>query len=280
MRRVLILGGSGLVGTAILNEMNRYEEFELYATYFENPVGPKTAAAFQLDSSDPSGIGAVLDAVRPQIVISCLRGDFGKQLLLHVKAAEYLKETGGILYFFSTANVFDCDFSRPHYEDDAPDSQTDYGQYKIACENKMTEILRGHVCILRIPQVWGRDSPRMKELLNMLHGNGEITVYPRLFHNTITDVMIAGKLCYIIRRHLTGIFHLAPDDIVNYRDFYQELIAGLGFSTTGIVENFEEKGCFALLSKRDHEFPEELRVTNQSVIDDLVGKRTTNSAQK
>ena len=273
MRRVLILGGSGLVGTAILNEMNRYEEFELYATYFKNPVKPRVTAGFKLNSDDLSGIGVLLDAVKPQIIISCLRGDFGKQLLLHIKIAEYLKKAGGFLYFFSTANVFDRDFSRPHYEDDAPDSQTDYGQYKIACENKMTELLHGNVCILRIPQVWGKDSPRMKELLNALRGGKEITVYPRLFHNTITDVMIAGKLCYIIRNHLTGILHLAPDDIVNYKDFYRELIAGLGFSTASIVEDFEEKGCFALLSKRDHEFPEELRSTNQSVIDYLVGSK-------
>ncbi|MDP4193197.1 MAG: hypothetical protein Q8858_16650 [Bacteroidota bacterium] len=65
-----------------------------------------------------------------------------QQLSVHIKAAEYLKENRGSLYFFSTTNVFDNDLSKPHYEDDLPNFHTDYGQYKIECENKMKEILQ------------------------------------------------------------------------------------------------------------------------------------------
>lgn len=38
MHNILILGGSGLVGTAIINEMNKYDKFQVYSTYFKNPV--------------------------------------------------------------------------------------------------------------------------------------------------------------------------------------------------------------------------------------------------
>jgi dTDP-4-dehydrorhamnose reductase len=36
MYNVLVLGGSGLVGKAVISEMNRNAEFQIYGTYFKN----------------------------------------------------------------------------------------------------------------------------------------------------------------------------------------------------------------------------------------------------
>lgn len=265
MYNILILGESGLVGRAAAAELSK-KGYKICGTYFKNPVFSCQNKSYKLNIDDNESITSILDASKPQIVISCLRGDFDKQLALHAKVAEYLKGTGGRLYFFSTANVFDSDLSRPHYEDDVPDSCTDYGQYKAECERKITEILHDNAVVLRLPQVWGRKSNRMVELLNSLKGNKEIVVYPKLYHNTNTDVMIAKQLCYIIDNNLKGIFHLASDDVINYKDFYNGLIAGLGFKNARIQENYDEEGTFALLSKRKEDFPKNLRLTNSDVI--------------
>lgn len=97
-----------------------------------------------------------------------------------------------------------------------------------------------------------------------------IVVFPNLFFNAVTDAMIAKQLCYIINNNLSGIFHLTCEDIVNYKDFYKDLISNLGFKNPKLKENFEESGYFALLSKRYNEFPNELRCTNASVINYLI----------
>lgn len=270
MHNVLILGGSGLVGTAVINEMNKYSQFNVHSTYFQNPVLLNRDKNFKLDIEDPDNVSGILNTLKPNIIVSCLRGDFNKQLIMHMKIADYLKKNGGNLYFFSTTNVFDNDFSRPHYEDDMPNSQTDYGQYKIECEKKIIEVLHDNACILRLPQVWGKSSPRMSELLNSLKSNKDVIVFPKLFINTNTDVMIARQLCYIINNNLRGIFNLASVDVVNYKAFYYELIAKLGFNNAKLGENFEEGGYFALLSKRNKEFPAQLRFTNESVINCLI----------
>lgn len=270
MHNVLILGGSGLVGTAAANEMNKYGQFNVHSTYFQNPVLLNGDKNFKLDIEAPDNITSILNTLKPNIIVSCLRGDFNKQLAIHMKIADYLKKNGGSLYFFSTTNVFDNDFSRSHYEDDMPNSQTDYGQYKIECEKKMIEVLHDNVCILRLPQVWGKNSPRMSELLNSLKNNKAVIVYPKLFININTDEMIARQLCYIIDNNLKGIFHLTSEDVINYKDFYYEFIAKLGFNNAKIEENFEEGGYFALLSKRNKEFPAQLRFTNESVINYLI----------
>ncbi|OOM80135.1 sugar nucleotide-binding protein [Clostridium sp. BL-8] len=270
MSKILILGGSGLIGTAVINEMTQYNQFDVYSTYFQNPILLNQGKGFKLDIQDEDKISSILHNLKPQIIISCLRGNFKKQLILHIKAAEYLRENGGSLYFFSTANVFDNDLSRPHYEDDSPTSKTNYGQYKIECEKKISEILYGDACILRIPQVFGKSSLRMNELLNSLNNNKEITVYPKLYNNTNTDIMIAKQLCYIINSGLKGIFHLGSEDVVNYKNFYEELITELRFRNVIIKENFDEEGYFALLSKRINKFPKQLRLTNKSVIKYLI----------
>ncbi len=199
-----------------------------------------------------------------------MRGDLYKQLIVHIKVAEYLKKNNGNLYFFSTANVFDNDLSKPHNEYDSPNSNTEYGLYKIECEKKISEILHDNVSILRIPQVWGKHSPRREDLLSSIHNNEAIVVYPNFFMNTNTDVMIAKQLCYILNNKSAGLFHLTSDDIANHKEFYSELIQRLGFDNVKIKDSIAEKECFALLSKRMDEFPKYLRFTNKSVIDYLT----------
>lgn len=270
MHNVLVLGGSGLIGKAIINEMNEHKESQVYATYLKNPLPLDQDRSFKLNIEDLTSISSILNTLKPEIIVSCLRGDFDKQLILHTKIAEHLKKTNGRLYFFSTANIFDNDLSRPHYEDDLPNSCTDYGQYKIACEKRIIDILHDNACILRLPQIWGKDSPRMNQLLNSLRNNEKIVVYPKLFLNTNTDILISKQLCYIIEHKLKGIFHLAAEDVINHKDFLNELITNLGFSNARIQENFEEEGCFALLSKRYNEFHESLRLMNKSTIKCLI----------
>jgi dTDP-4-dehydrorhamnose reductase len=269
MHKVLVLGGSGLVGRAIINEMNKCKSFQIYATYFENPVTLYGNKGLKLNIQDEDNINNILDILKPQSVISCLRGDYDKQLILHTRIAEHLKKSHGKLYFCSTTNVFDNDLSKPHYEEAITNSCTDYGQYKIECEKKIIEILHEGACILRLPEVWGKESKRMKNILMSLRTNEKILVYPKLIINTNTDVMIAKKITFIIEHKLKGIFHIATEDVINHSDFYNKLIMGLGFDNIEIEEDFEEQGYFALLSKRNNEFSKNLSTTNKSVINYL-----------
>ncbi len=270
MNNVLILGGSGFLGEAIIEELSKNKEFDIYSTYFKNSTNLSKDKNLKLNVDDEENICSILEYSKPKIVISCLRGDYKKQLILHKKVAEYLKKTNGKLYFMSTINVFDSDFSRAHYEEDLKKASSDYGKYKEECEENMIKILKDNVCILRLPQVFGKDSPRMKGLLNLLNKNEKVVVWPELYFNTITDELIAKQLSYIIKKNLKGIFHLTSEDIVNYKDFYKSLISKLGFNDAKIEDSLEAKGTFALLSNRYNEFPGELRVTNKLVLEHSI----------
>lgn len=270
MYKILILGGSGLIGKAVISELNKNNKFQVYTTYFKRKISFNQHGSYKVDIDDLANLNNILKTLKPHSVISCLRGDFKKQLRVHIQVAEYLRENSGNLYFFSTANVFDNDLSKVHCEEDLVNSCTEYGKYKIECEAKIKEILNDNACILRLPQVWGKCSPRMNQLLESLTKNERIVIYPKLNLNINTDVLIARQLNYIIEHDLKGIFHLAAEDVINQRNFYNELILGLGFNDIKFQENYEEGGYFVLLSNRYNEFPMDLRATNKELIQSLI----------
>ena len=125
---------------------------------------PATGNAVLLEKGEEA-LQSVLDAAKPEVVISCLRGDFAQQLEVHRFLADYLRERPGTrLVYLSTANVFDALNETPHIETDPPQAQSEYGCFKIACEQMLTERLGEQLLILRLPIVWGKNCPRLQIL--------------------------------------------------------------------------------------------------------------------
>ncbi len=283
MKKVLVVGASGLVGQALVKDLKTSESFEVYSTYFNNKHS-NDRKAYKLDIEDLSDITEIITSVKPHIIVSSLRGDFNKQMDLHVFMADYLKRTGGSLYYCSTANVFDNDFSRAHYEEDLLNAKTDYGLFKCECEKTLTNILGDQLCIMRLPQVWGRNSRRVKELIEAIKENTEIVLYPKLEINTITDIELSRQIVYLIEKGVNNRVHFGSCDSVTHKDFYMQLISKMTDKKLCIKESFDETGIFLLLSHRSNEFPETFRFSTSDVIDYLnrllEGRQDENSISR
>lgn len=133
VKRILILGASGTVGHAVSDLLSCEKNLKTIGTYF-SARQENALSLIRFSVEFPNDINSILKQVRPDIVISSLRGDFDKQLITHENIANYLMANSGRLIYLSTANVFDGSWDRPHYEDDAQISNSDYGQFKIRCE--------------------------------------------------------------------------------------------------------------------------------------------------
>lgn len=269
MSRVLILGASGLVGKAVLEELEG--DYDIYGTYHSN--GCSSDKLFRLDMYDMESINNILKEVEPGMVISCLRGDFEQQINLHTKVANYLLKNGGRLYFCSTANVFDGDVSRPHFEDDETEAESDYGKFKIRCEDELKKILGNDLIILRLPMVWGKESPRMNKLLKDIEEKKEVEVYSNLYLNNNIDVILGRQIHYIMENNLKGIFHLGTEDVMTQYDFIRELIDRLGFRGVEFKVSTlpGEKHYLAVLPSRS-DLRDEFQVFNEDVIEYLSEK--------
>ncbi|MCM1991857.1 sugar nucleotide-binding protein [Oceanirhabdus seepicola] len=271
MEKILILGISGLVGKALLRELEN--EYDVYGTYHRRKLEKLSDKIYKLDLNDPSCIKHILNNVKPKIIISCLRGDFEKQLDTHKVVAEYSKKNDSKMYFCSTANVFDKDPSKAYYEGNPTNSESDYGKYKVSCEEELKRILADDVVIFRLPMILGTDSPRFNSWMDRLNKGLELEVYSNLYLTSITDVMLAKQIHYIIKNDLRGIFHLATDDIMNQIDFMSKLTSKLGYKNVKLrrIKAGEGKYYLAVVSNRA-DLPEELKLSNEDVISYLASE--------
>lgn len=261
MEKVLILGASGTVGTAIYKRLSQYDTFDVYGTYFSSKPDAPHMCYFSLEN--PERIKDILADIAPDIVISALRGNFKKQMDVHIFTAEYLENNHGKLIYFSTANVFDGKLESPHYEDDSLQSDSEYGKFKICCENKLREIMGSSAIILRIPFVYGKNSVRMRQIKDGCE-KGALDVYENLFSNYVTDIQIADYVEWIIREKKEGIFHIGTTDVMRYSDFIKRLIKGLG-NKYPTFNYLDVTGTMAVLTERK-DIPHRLEWNAERVI--------------
>lgn len=255
MKRILILGASGTVGSTVFRQLSRNMDFKVFGTYFAS-VQEDTSSMIRFSVEFPETVFSVLEQVRPDIVISSLRGDFDKQQTVHQNIAEYLAAAGGKAIYISTANVFDASCEKPHDEADARSSDSDYGQFKIACEDLLRNRLGESASVLRIPFVWGKNSPRVREIKAGCE-IGCLEVYTGFYSNHVSDMQIAEMIQWIIKEDKSGIFHVGTSDVIEYPRFIECLIGAMKWKKPEFV-SLKEPGIMAVLSTRD-DIPERLR---------------------
>ena len=250
--KVLILGASGYAGKAIAQKLG--ENYEVYGTYhIQRETYRDHNRMLRYELGSPELVGSILDRVRPQIVISSLTGDFQLQLAAHSRVADYLlgDKVRKIIYI-STANVFDARKEKPHYELDKTGSETDYGNFKIRCEQMLQQKLGDQCIIVRIPQIWGKDCPRLLKLREDTKSNTLIMTYPNFYVNYTTNIQIAEWIEYILKKDLRGIFHIGTQDTCDYMQFQSELSRILGLKQPLFIKEAVLQKCFqAVLPGRE-----------------------------
>ena len=271
IKNILLLGASGTVGTAVFKLFSCNKNFNTVGTYFSAVQG-KTSSFIHFSVEFPNDICSILKQVRPDIVISSLRGDFDKQLITHENIAKYLTANGGRLIYLSTANVFDGSLDQPHYEDDAQISNSDYGQFKIQCEALLQNRMGNRAILLRLPFVWGRNSPRLREVKAGCE-IGKLGVYTDFFGNHVSDMQIAQTIQWIIKENKDGVFHVGTSDVISYQCFIEQLIAAMGMKLPEFIFQ-KNPGVMAVLSNRK-DIPDELKWTTRKLIQYLCGKQKT-----
>lgn len=269
IKNILILGASGTVGTAIFKLFSCDKNFNTVGTYFSAVQG-KTSSFIRFSVEFPNEICSILKHVRPDIIISSLRGDFDKQLITHENIAKYLMANSGRLIYLSTANVFDGNWDQPHYEDDAQISDSDYGQFKMQCENLLRNRMGNRAILLRLPFVWGRSSPRLQEVKAGCE-IGQLGVYTDFFSNHVSDLQIAQTIQWIIYENKDGIFHVGTSDVISYQCFIEQLIAAMGMKWPEFIFQ-KNPGVMAVVSNRK-DIPDELKWTTGRLIQYLCGSR-------
>jgi dTDP-4-dehydrorhamnose reductase len=263
------LGGSGFLGNAIYKELCNY--FDTYGTYCHAANAFASNKQFFRYDIENDDIFELLEKVKPQIIISALRGNFAAQVIAHQHLTEYITYTACTLYFLSSANVFDTYSKYPSYETDKTLSESVFGRLKIKIENMLLRLPPNKAGILRIPMVFGNASPRIKEMKNRILNNEPVEVFPNLILNVTNDDKLTQQIHYLINRNKTGIYHLGSTDLVHHEDFIKEVLERVGTFNPILkrVYTTNEDRYLAVLPKTN-KLPKNLQFTYQDIIEDHV----------
>lgn len=266
--RVLILGASGYLGNAIYKELGPY--FRTYGTYRTPKKEYEKNKQFFHYNVEEDDVYEILEACKPSIIISALRGDFNAQTIAHQHIAEFALEFGTKVIFISSANAFDAYSKYPSYELDKTLSHSIYGHFKIKIENMLLRLPKKQVAILRLPMVFGANCPRILEIKQLISNKESVEIFPNLIMNVTLDKKVTQQIHYIINRNKYGIFHLGSTDLVHHDEFIKHIIAFISEGKVQLKHVFttNEDRYLAVLPKYN-KLPKHLQITSHKVLEEL-----------
>ncbi|MGB5981348.1 MAG: sugar nucleotide-binding protein [Nonlabens sp.] len=271
MNRILIIGGSGFIGQALYKELAPF--FNVHATYFsDNSQFEKNKHYHQFDM-EMEEVATLLDALKPNFVVSAVRGNVNSQLYLHQRLMDWTKKNDSRLIFLSSANVFDRFTNYPSYEYDKTFSESIYGRFKIKIENALLRMPNSKYVIARIPMIFGAQSPNIKDLKKQLAADEPIEVFPNVVINATFIDKLVQQLHYIINRRRRGIFHLGSSNLIHHSDLYQDIATGLDYQDVKwkqVYDSNEDRQLSVL--PKDNLLPKHLQLTIEDVVKNSIGQ--------
>ncbi len=265
--RILILGGSGFVGSHLYSELRSF--YDSYGTYCSQHNNFDENQVFYCFDATTDNIEALVAEVQPTHIISSFTAPTTAYIQTHEQLKTYLLQHPSIhLIYISSVAVFDANRDFPSYEKAIPSSVSSEGKRHAAVERIVRQLPKRQNTIVRLPLVLGVNAPLIAQLKQAIKHEATFEVFPNLIVSVTTIDKICQQLHYIINRDLHGIFHLASEDLIHHDDLFYEIASALGDKMPIFkkVYSSNDDAYLALLSKAN-KLPETYRITTTEVID-------------
>jgi len=239
MQNVLIFGGSGLIGSRVIELLsNKYQIFA--PSHLGVNVSDKKQIEQIINKSKPNyiiyaaGLTSVDEAEKfPKFAYS-----------LNVQAPGFIAESAasiGIpMLYFSTDAVFDgSKSSKPYTEKDKPHPVSEYGKSKLLGEQIVMNASKKN-CIVRVITVYSHKFTKRKRFIQIAL---ETLKKGEKFYGVIDQVTnpiyiddIVWAVDLLIESKSSGIYHLGTIDYVTNYEFVKKLAKAFNLSQKLIAE--------------------------------------------
>ncbi len=228
--RVLVLGASGMLGSALLRYISSTDGFEVFGAarnpgtkrHFCPPVADRLLIGHDVCNGDH--LLDLFEKVKPDCVINCVglvkQLDQAKDPLSAIPINSLLPHRLANLCRFVNARLIhlstDCVFSGAkggYLESDAPDADDVYGRSKL-----LGEVGYDHTITLRT-SIIGHELDGARSLINwFLSRQGRTRGYTRAIFSGLPTVEIAKIIveCVIPNPSLHGLYHVSASPISKY----------------------------------------------------------------
>ncbi|MFZ0364879.1 MAG: dTDP-4-dehydrorhamnose reductase [Candidatus Cybelea sp.] len=231
MKRVLLIGGSGQLGTAI---RQRWSDCAIAAPPRE-----------ELELADRTAMRGAIERFRPDVLINAAafhevdrcedepEQAFAINALAVGAAAALARENGSVFVTVSTDYVFDGETTAPYREDNAPRPISVYGVSKLAGEY-LVEALGMRSFVVRTCGLYGRSANQrgrksfIERVLSQRRGDPPLRVVTDVVASPTFAGDLADALARLVETDAYGLYHTVNAGAVSWYDFATEAIAQAG----------------------------------------------------
>lgn len=224
MKKVLIIGASGLVGGQCYEYLLQ-KDYEVVGTYlnfkrsnllyfdaidFNNPLNDKILS---------TDFDVIIHTAALTHVDYCEGNEdesYKNNVIATSNIISLAKRMNAKLCFTSSDYIFDG-LNGPYVEEDAPNPLNVYGQHKLECEKLIISQIDNYL-IARITNVYGeeqRNKNFIARLLNNNLSNSHLDLPQDQYATPINALDVARALFLLIENEKKGVYHLSSTDYYN-----------------------------------------------------------------
>ena len=264
--RYLIIGGDGLIGSALTNFLKNSAEEVLSTTRHKSTRDD----AIYLDLADEASNWGTLNNIGSfDAVIFCAGiTEFDKceknKILTRkvnvenvIKLASILDRNCKHFVYLSSNAVFDGSNKYPSHND-IQSPINEYGRQKAEVENLLLKLYPSSITILRLTKVLGSRNPLFENWSHALKSGDKIQAFSDMYIAPIPLFFVLSVIRNIIHRNLLGILHLSGDQDVPYADIAFKAVRLLGAS---------KKQVIPILARESNLFESVNRISTRTALD-------------
>ena len=268
-QKILILGVSGFLGKNLYKEL--YPYFDVYGTYHTTTPKLSKNKQFFLWDAEQELPGILLESLKPDVIISAFRAELNALVYAHFDIMNYLIKYDKKLIYISSSNVFDAFTNFPSYEYDKTLSQSKYGLFQIKIENALLRLPNHLYNIVRVPMIFGHDSPKINEIKLLYDLKQPIEVFPNVVINATVHHKFTQQIHYIINRKKEGVFHLGSTDLIHHYELIEEICDVLQLENPIFKQVYDSnEDRFIAVIPRDNMLPKNLQISIDEVIEKSI----------
>ena len=228
--RVGITGASGMLGTALINELGN--EHEIFATSRRKGREKEGVQWDCFDLTNLQQIDRWLIKTSPDVVIHCAaivnvdlcEEDIDLATRMHFDTTKtisnYLNCNNKKLIYISTDSVFDGKKNRPYVELDKTNPLNVYAKTKLLGENSVLSMKDGLALRTNIIGWSGADNVTFAEwILKGLIENKPLTLFDDVMFSPLNVSDLSAIINQIIGSSISGLYHCASKDCISKYDF-------------------------------------------------------------
>jgi len=253
MKKILIVGGSSLLGYKISNIAN---EYEVYSTFHKNKIHVENIKSVNINITDRKSCEKILE-LKPDIIVN-------SAAMTNVDYCEKFQEEAYEVNVIGTKNLseisesINCKFvhissdaifsgeNKSFVEEDIPKPVNVYGKTKLESEKIASKI--SNCLILRPSVIFGwiplkHLKTREKSIKTMnfalwlikkLQDKQKVSIVNDQFSTPTLADNLAENILEFIKKDLTGIFHVAGLSCVSRLDFSKKITKEFGYSDNNV----------------------------------------------